>query len=163
MKKLFNELKDFFQPNPKPSEVFYQRWLDEMGKYHILEIKEMVATIIKSQVRFPALSQCIAVVDSIAERNRETARLTDKKEEKERAREFLTPDGQQTDWQKKVHRLIIGLLTGQLTRGQYLLGAKSLDINVDSLQKHYISQKLNLKGYAGQIKNIERGKDEQVI
>ncbi len=157
MKILFKELLDFFQPRPIPSDVFYQRWLDEMGRYDYKEIKEMTDVLIKSQQRFPSLSQCIAVVDSIAERNRETSRTTENKEEKVRAREFFTPDGQQTDWQKKVHKLIIGLLTGQLTRGQYLIGARSLDINVDSLQRHYISQKLDLKGYAGQIKEIEMG------
>jgi len=149
LKKLFQEIIDFFAPPKPPSDVFYDAWHTDMKKYDYAEVVEMTETLKRTQPlgRIPALSTCIALVDSIAARNREEKLIKDRNE----AEKFLRAENVRTfdQWGSLVMKLIKGLVNHNVTRGKYLEGARALNINVDPLERYYKKNNYELDKYAG--------------
>lgn len=143
LKNIWKQLIAFYQPVPKPSEEFFRAWLAEMQKYDIADVREMIAHIERHNNRMPALSEQIAVVDSISFNRQQS--LWQKEKEQERKDTTAFWSGQHADdYGKQCLKLIKGILAETIDRGQFLSGMRQLGMlsEADSLQAYYAERGL---------------------
>jgi len=148
LKDLWIRLIKYYDPYPQPTNAQYKNWCAEMQRYNILEVQEMVEIIEKAYNMFPTIERCLAIVDSVAERNR----CEQVAQENLEAKKFWDVEYQkihQDNWGKQVIKLIKGLLNNKLTRGQYIQQAEELGIDVTSLKRLYESSNLDMSKVAG--------------
>lgn len=111
-KEIFNQMLVFYEPNPKPTEGFYQKWLAEMGKYRVEDVKNGINVLENNKNRFPTIDECVAFVDSVAEHSR----MRMKKAEEEKKPSRVEMDDDMRAWRDNYHDLI----NRKVTRGEYL-------------------------------------------
>lgn len=123
LKAVWRELIAFYQPVPKPTDVFYAAWLKEMQAHDSADVSDMLTHVKRHNYRFPALSEQIAIVDSIAHNRQQEIWQTEKAKERRDSATFWS--GQKADdFGKECLKLIRGFLSGALERPGFLQGMR---------------------------------------
>lgn len=137
-KNLWRQLIAFYQPIPKPSEEFYRTWLAEMQKYDINDVREMIAHIERHNNRIPALSEQIAVVDSLSI-NRQQALWHKVKVQERREASAFWSGVHADDYGKQSLKLIKDMLAETIDRKHFLSEMRHLGMisEADNLQSFY--------------------------
>lgn len=138
LKAIWKNLLAFYQPQPKPTEEFYNTWVKEMSQFQLADVISGYEHLKRWEPKFPTINKMWITVDSI-KINRETADWEKtKQKEKFQADKFWA--GQRADnYGHKALRLISALLIGDITRGNYISGMRDMGmiLEADNMDKFY--------------------------
>ncbi len=134
LRQHFQHMVKFFQPRPEPSGEFYEKWRGKMSAYDIEDVAIMVDHIESHKRQFPSLDECIATVDSLAFNRRKNETETRRTEQKQREQWY---DAVKDDYGKKSVNLIRQLLSGKISRRQYVEGCEALGQDMRTLRQYY--------------------------
>lgn len=154
MKKLFTDLLVFYEPQPKPTKAFYEKWLKEMSQYNIRDVKTGLNILMNNKKYFPSIDECLTFVDSAATINRQ--RTIKKDLDKKTSR--VEMDDEMRSWKQNLDNF----LNKKITRGEYLKKAVEIGqmtlAEADKERSLYIRRGDSMDSYCnrtGLIKNIE--------
>lgn len=141
LKEIWKRLINFYQPKPIPSDEFYIQWRLRMQVYDLSDVEEMADHIEENKSRmglFPALSEFMAIADSIQSNRLGYEAAAAKEAEKKQAEAFWREDAEGNDYGKKCLKLIKSMLGGTITRQDYISEMRNLGMRheADDLESY---------------------------
>ena len=141
--KLINcyaHLQKFFNPNPKPTKEYYEKWIEIMGKYSVEHVAFAVDHIEKTTGKMPTVSECLTAVDSIDFNAKKVLYEKEKIKAEQDAKAFFSGETVKGIGRKYLELIFDGM-TDKCTRGEYLTRLRLL-----SGQKSFPKLEASFKG-----------------
>jgi hypothetical protein len=150
LKRAWDQVTGFYAHRPTPA--FQAEWKKAMENYDEEIIEELVEHITHRMDRFPALSQWISIADSIQFNLRQAQLQQEKVRERTEATEFWRGESARDETGRQALKAIRDLLSGAITRGQYLERCEGLGHNMQPMRDYYFTHKLPLAREASTTK-----------
>lgn len=139
----------FFNPKDKPSEAWMIQAVKELRRFDLKALDEAYNAITKGNRYFPTLDVILGACNASQEAINVAKLAQFKEEERRAARQMFDGSLAKDDFGRKCCRNITQLLTGAITREEFVKTGERLGINMTVLRKYYVENDLPLDKVAG--------------
>jgi len=132
----------FYVPRIPPTAGMYHMWHGEMEKYELPVIEAMWKHLKEYTVagdQFPSTQKCMALAESIRFNMFKEEEARKKRQEAEDTRRFFSEEGKD-DFGRKAIRNINALLSGTITRKEFICAGEALGMNMHQTAEFYQSR-----------------------